>query len=209
MQRRMPENDYRANQKYNHLKNEVQRQMDSYRAIDRFGPVRGPVCDRSNDRSSFCSISNKEEHCETVDKGEQENEQERTVGLSRAVGDHFTDRPSDRSDDRANDRSLKNPILYSNERARRNEDEQVEESHDRAIWNRSDDRAINRSHDRAIDRSLKKPILYLKTKGPEETKMNKWKKVVTGQSGTGPMTGQLSGPMTGQLTGPSKSRYYT
>ena len=39
--------------------------------------------------------------------------------------------------------------------------------------------------------------------------MNKWKKVMTGQSGTGPMTGQLTGPMTGQMTGPSKSRYYT
>ena len=47
-----------------------------------------------------------------------------------------------------------------NERARRGEDEQVEESHDRSIWNRSDDRAINRSHDRANDRSLKKSILY-------------------------------------------------
>ena len=39
--------------------------------------------------------------------------------------------------------------------------------------------------------------------------MNKWKKVMTGQSGTGPMTGQSTGPMTGQMTGPSKSRYYT
>ena len=42
---------------------------------------------------------------------------------------------------------------------------------------------------------------YTRTKGPEEAKMNKWKKVMTGQSGTGPMTGQM--------TGPSKSGYYT
>ena len=47
--------------------------------------------------------------------------------------------------------------------------------------------------------------------------MNKYTEVVTGQSGTGPMTGQLTGPMTGQLTGPmteyltgpSKIRHYT
>ena len=149
--------------------------MDSYRAIDRFGPVRGPVCDRSKDRSSVYSTSNTEEHCENPYKGEQENEQEGTVELSRIVGYRFTD--PDRSDDRS-------------------------------IWNQSDDRAINRSHDRANDRSLKKSILYLNERSRRD-EVNKWKKVMTGQSGTGPMTGQLTGPMTGQMTGPSKSRYYT
>ena len=75
-------------------------------------------------------------------------------------GNRSDDRAINRSHDRANDRSLKKSILYSNERARRGEDEQVEENHDRSIWNRSDDRAINRSHDRANDRSLKNTILY-------------------------------------------------
>ena len=78
------------------------------------------------------------------------------------------DRAINRSHDRAIDRSLKKPILYLNERARRGEDEQVEESHDRAIWNRSDDRTINRSHDLAIDRSFKKPILYLNERARRE-----------------------------------------
>ena len=79
----------------------------------------------------------------------------------RSIWNRSDDRAINRSHDRANDRSLKKSILYSNERAKRGEDEQVEESHDRSIWNRSDDRAINRSHDRANDRSLKKSILYL------------------------------------------------
>ena len=55
-----------------------------------------------------------------------------------------------------------------NERARRDEDEQVEESRDRSIWNQSDDRAIDRSHDRADDRSLKKSILYLNERARRE-----------------------------------------
>ena len=143
------ENDCRANQKYNHSNNEVKRQVNSYRVIDRFGPVRGPVCDRSKDRSSVYSTSNTEEYCENPYKGEQENKQEGTVGLSKIVGDRFTDpdrshdrsiwnrsddRAINRSHDRANDRSLKKSILYLNERSRRDEDEQVEESHDRSIW---------------------------------------------------------------------------
>ena len=158
--------------------------------------------DRANDRSLKKSILYSNERAR---RGEDEQVEE---SHDRSIWNRSDDRAINRSHDRANDRSLKKSILYSNERARRGEDEQVEESHDRSIWNRSDDRAINRSHDRANDRSLKKSILY-STKGPEEAKMNKWKKVMTGQSGTGPMTGQSTGPMTGQMTGPSKSRYYT
>ena len=150
-------NDYRVKQKYDQLKDEIQRQVDSYRAIDRFGPVRGPVYDRLKDRSSYNSTNNQEEHCETVDEGEQEQVHE---SCDRAIWNRPDDRAIDRSHDRVIDRYLKKPTLYSNERARRDEDEQVEESRDRSIWNRSDDRAINRSHDRAIDRSLKKSILY-------------------------------------------------
>ena len=45
------ENECSRNQKYDQLEEEIRRQVDSYRAIDRSGPVRGPVRDRSSDRS--------------------------------------------------------------------------------------------------------------------------------------------------------------
>ena len=92
------------NQKKNQLKDKIQRQVDSYRAIDRFKPDRGPVCDRS----SFYSINNKEEHCETVDNGKLENEQE---SHDQAIWNRSDDRAIYRSHERAINRSHKNIIL--------------------------------------------------------------------------------------------------
>ena len=56
----------------------------------------------------------------------------------RSIWNRSDDRANDRSRDRANDRSLKKSI-YLNERARRGEDEQVEESHDRSIRREEDE----------------------------------------------------------------------
>ena len=168
--REYQENDCRANHEYKHLNGEFQRQMDSYRAIDRFGPVQGPVCDRSNDRSPFYLTSNEGDRCENLYKKSilylNERARRGEDGQVEESHDHSIwnrsdDQANDRSHDRVNDRSLKKSIVYVNERARRGEDEQVEESHGRSIWNQSDDRANDRSRDRANDRSLEKSILYL------------------------------------------------
>ena len=48
-------NECSKNQKYDQLEEEIRRQVDSYRAIDRSGPVRGPVRGPFRDRSSHSS----------------------------------------------------------------------------------------------------------------------------------------------------------
>ena len=72
------------------IQEESRRQVDSYRAIDRSGPVRGPVRDRSSDRSplfpSYNEGESKEKECSRNQKYDQlEKEIRRQVDSYRAI----------------------------------------------------------------------------------------------------------------------------
>ena len=102
------EHECGGNQKYNQLEEEIRRQVDSYRAIDRSGPVRGPVRNRSSDRSVLFPSYNEGESREHEFSGNQkyyqvEEEIRRQVDSYRAI-DRFEpvrgpvwDRSKDRS----------------------------------------------------------------------------------------------------------------
>ena len=84
------EKECSRNQKSDKLEDEICRQVDSYRAIDRSGPVRGPVWDRSNDRSplnpSYNEGGSQEKECSRNPKSDQlEEEIRRQVDSYRAI----------------------------------------------------------------------------------------------------------------------------
>ena len=102
------EKECSRNQKYDQLEKEIRRQVDSYRAIDRSGPVRGPVRDQSSDRSplspSYNEGESKEKECSRNPKHDQlEEEIQRQVDSYRAfhrsgpVRGPVWDQSSDRS----------------------------------------------------------------------------------------------------------------
>ena len=68
-------NECSKNQKYYQVEEEIRRQVDSYRTIDRSGPVRGPVRDRSSERSPLFPSHNEGENLENECGGNQKYHQ--------------------------------------------------------------------------------------------------------------------------------------
>ena len=162
------------------------------------GPMTGQY-NRTHDRANWPVPQKVDIILCTKGPEEDEDEQVDIKVCDRAIWIPFDDRAIDRSHDRAIDRSRENPTLYSNERAGRGEDEQVHVICDREIWIQIRwSGQLTGPMDRVIDRSRKNPTLYSERNELEEDEDEQVGRMLwPGNSGTGPMTEQLTGPMTG------------